>query len=160
MLKKPLLAWSHVIWFKSRGAPCPQSKNFSNEVFGTKKAQNCKNKVTFKLKTFLSLYSKSGLIFIIFQVFPAEMDTCNHAPAVTHYRAWQRPVIPGNATLWPRRFGVLVSTGRENSEMPIAYKYYVNKRAKREKLSQEYSRRIATTTKPHLATQAFRDSTK
>ena len=77
MVKKPLLAWSHVIWFKSRGAPCPQSQNFSDEVFGTKKAHNCKNKVTFILKKILSWYSKSGLIFIIFQVFIAEMDTLN-----------------------------------------------------------------------------------
>ena len=30
MVKKPLLAWSHLIWFQSRGAPCPQSWDFSD----------------------------------------------------------------------------------------------------------------------------------
>ena len=52
MVKKPPLAWSHFIWFWSRGAPGPQSWDFSDWDFSTQKAQNHKNKATSILKTF------------------------------------------------------------------------------------------------------------
>ena len=42
MVKKALLALSHVIWIKSRGPPRPQSQNFSDENFGAKTTQNGK----------------------------------------------------------------------------------------------------------------------
>ena len=52
MVKKTFLTWSHVIWFKSRGAPGPESQDFSDKYFSTQKSQNHKNKATFILKIF------------------------------------------------------------------------------------------------------------